>query len=150
LTVNYHEGAEVGYRWFFKTAQKPLFAFGHGLSYSRFEYSDFSLTGEQTLTAHFTVKNAGARAGADVPQLYLTDAAGEQRSRLLGFQRIELMPGESQTLSIEVDPRLLARYSDTEKTWKLRGGEYRVALSRAADEPVVVARSPLGARSFGH
>jgi beta-glucosidase len=91
--VDYHEGAEVGYRWLAKTGDKPLYPFGHGLSYTTFAYSDLEVTGGETITASFTVTNTGQRGGADVPQLYLTSAPDEKRMRLLGFERVELAPG---------------------------------------------------------
>src|SRR5690606_26676825 len=77
VTINYNEGAEVGYRWFAQKGERPLYAFGHGLSYTTFAYSDLEVDGGETITASFTVSNTGDRAGADVPQLYLTEAGGE-------------------------------------------------------------------------
>src|SRR5690606_4631173 len=77
VTIEYNEGAEIGYRWFAKTGATPMYAFGHGLSYTTFEYSGLEVTGGETVTATFTVTNTGDRPGADVPQLYLTEAAGE-------------------------------------------------------------------------
>src|SRR4029077_19395565 len=76
-TIRYDEGAEVGYRWFAKTGAKPLYPFGYGLNYTSFAYSDFSVRGCDTLQATFTVTNTGMHDGADVPQLYLTEASGE-------------------------------------------------------------------------
>jgi beta-glucosidase len=67
-----------------------MYAFGHGLSYTSFAYSDLKVEGGETVTASFTVTNTGKREGADVPQLYLTEAAGEKRMRLLGFERVVL------------------------------------------------------------
>src|SRR5262249_30089236 len=79
--IRYSEGPEVVSRWCAKPGPKPLFTFGHGLSYTGFNYSDFKVTGGKTVTASFTVTNSGQRAGADVPQLYMTDAAGDRRMR---------------------------------------------------------------------
>jgi beta-glucosidase len=100
VTIDYHEGAEIGYRWFAQQGATPLYAFGHGLGYTTFAYEGLAV---EDLTATFTVTNTGARAGADVPQLYLT----EPRMRLLGFDRVELAPGESRTVTITADPRLV-------------------------------------------
>src|SRR5262249_43675453 len=109
-TIRYDEGAEVGYRWFAKQDAKPLCPFGHGVSYTTFSCADLKASGGGSVTATFTVTNTGKVAGADVPQVYLTDAAGDKRMRLLGFERVELAPGASRTVTITADPRLLARF----------------------------------------
>ena len=75
-TIHYSEGADVGHRWFARTGQVPLFAFGHGLTYTTFEYRDLEVTGGDTVTATFSVVNTGNRGGTDVPQVYLTARAG--------------------------------------------------------------------------
>jgi beta-glucosidase len=90
----------------------------------------------------FTVTNTGARAGADVPQLYLT----EPRMRLLGFERVELAPGASRAVTVTADPRLLARYDDG---WQIAAGTYRVAVGKAADDLVLTAGVQLAERRFG-
>jgi Fibronectin type III-like domain/Carbonic anhydrase len=77
--------------------------------YTSFDYRDLEVKGSETVTATFTVTNAGKRAGADVAQVYLTDAPGERRMRLLGFERVELTPGASRRVTVTADPRLLAR-----------------------------------------
>ena len=86
------EGAEVGYRWYAQKTRKPMYAFGYGLSYTTFRYGDLSVAAGETVTATFTVTNTGKVAGADVPQLYLTQAPNGKRMRLLGFERVELDP----------------------------------------------------------
>src|SRR5262249_7258054 len=129
-TIPFDEGAEVGYRWYAKTGATPLYAFGHGLSYTTFEYGDLAVEGGDTITANCRVTNVGGRAGADAPQLYLTDAAGDQRMRLLGFERVELQPGESRQVILTADPRLIARYDGDAGQWRISGGIYRVAVGR--------------------
>jgi beta-glucosidase len=149
VTIDYGEGAEVGYRWFAKYGEQPLYAFGHGLSYTRFDYQDLTVTGGHTVTATFTVTNTGDRAGADVPQLYLTKAASEPRLRLLGFERVELEPGQSRQVTITADPRLLARYDGTASQWRVAAGTHRVALARAANDEQASAEIELAGDLFG-
>jgi beta-glucosidase len=148
-TISYDEGAEVGYRWFAKTGAKPLYAFGHGLGYTTFEHRDLEVEGGDTVTATFTVTNTGDRAGADVPQLYLTDAPGEQRMRLLGFERVELQPGESREVTLTADPRLLARFDGDSGQWHIQEGAYAIALGMAADSLSKTAQVELDERLFG-
>ncbi len=149
ITITYNEGAEVGYRWFAQKKHKPMYAFGHGLSYTTFDYRNFRVEGDGTITATFTVTNTGKVAGADVPQLYLTNDAGDRRMRLLGFERVELKPGESRQVTIKADPRLLARFDGAAQQWRLDEGAYVVALSRSASDVVQDAETWLAARVFG-
>jgi beta-glucosidase len=147
-TVRYNEGAEVGYRWFAKTGAMPLYAFGHGLSYTTFSYSDLKVTGGETITATFTITNTGQREGADVPQVYLTQAAGDARMRLLGFERVELKAGESRSVTVTADPRLVARFDAATDRWRIAKGSYSVALGRSAVEPVLTEAVSLNLRLF--
>ena len=149
LTVDYYEGAEVGYRWFAKYRLRPRYAFGHGLSYTTFGYADLQVAGGDTVRATFTVTNAGRVAGAVVPQLYLTRAAGSARTRLLGFERVHLGPGESRRITITADPRLLATFDATAGRWRIADGTHEVALAAAADRPVLTAGATLTGREFG-
>ncbi|MCV7122013.1 beta-glucosidase [Mycobacterium lacus] len=148
-TVRYSEGSEVGYRWFARTNQVPMFAFGHGLSYTRFDYRDLAVSAGHTVTASFSVVNTGDRRGADTPQLYLTGAAGEQRARLLGFERVELEPGEARRVTIEADPRLLASYDGRARSWRIRAGRYAVAVGASAVAQELAAEVELAGRAFG-
>jgi beta-glucosidase len=148
-TIAYDEGAEVGYRWFAQEREEPLYAFGHGLGYTTFDYADLEVSGGETVTATFTVTNTGDRQGADVPQLYLTEAAGDQLMRLLAFERVELAPRASQSVTVTADPRLLARYDGDAGEWHIAEGTYRVAPGRAADDLVLSAETQLAERRFG-
>lgn len=142
LDVNYDiEGSDVGYRWFARTGAKPLFPFGYGLSYTRFESGDLKLKG---LTASFTVRNTGQREGAEVAQLYLVGRNGKAMRRLAGFQRVNLAPGASQTVSVTLDPRILANWKDG--GWTLPGGEYLFALGKDAEQLSAPVRVKLAGR----
>jgi beta-glucosidase len=129
LPVEFPEGSDVGYRWYARKGIKPLFPFGYGLSYTTFEMSTPKLSGA---TATFTVRNTGTRAGAEVAQLYLVSRGGEPARRLVGFQRVELAPGETKQLEITADPRLLADWAQGQ--WRMPGGSYRFALGESAEQ----------------
>jgi beta-glucosidase len=147
-TIGYEEGAEFGYRWFARKRARPLYAFGHGLSYTSFSYGDFQVEGGDTVRASFTVKNTGPREGADVGQLYLTEAAGQQRMRLLGFERVPLKSGESRRVTLTADPRLLARFDTATGNWSIAAGTYQVALGVSAEDLRFRAEPPLARRQF--
>jgi beta-glucosidase len=137
FSVNYHEGAAVGYKWFDLKRIKPLFPFGYGLSYTQFAYS--GLAAEQKdgkLQLRFKVTNTGKLAGKDVPQLYVSPLAAkwEAPKRLAGFDKVELAPGESKEVSIAVDSRLLAMFDSRSKTWRIAKGGYKVTLAPHAGE----------------
>lgn len=149
VTVQYPEGSDVGYRWFAKHNLKPQFPFGFGLSYTKFEMSGLKLTGGKTAQATFVVRNTGDRAGAAVPQLYLTSAAGVPTQRLAGFSRVELAAGESRSVSMPIDSRLLANWNTTAHKWSLRSGSYTFRLAANAADPGTVAQTMLQGRVFG-
>jgi beta-glucosidase len=147
--ICYTEGADAGYRWFAKQGHTPMFAFGHGLSYTDFEHCNLTAAGADTVTVSFTMVNTGDRAGADIPQLYLTAAPGERRMRLLGFERVYLEPGESRRVTIEADPRLLARYDGAVGSWRIAEGSYEVAVAASAAALELTAEVKLAGRVFG-
>ena len=145
--IEYSEGADVGYRWFAKIGRAPRYAFGHGLTYTRFSYSGLKVAGGETVTASFIVHNDGERAGSDVPQLYLTTA--RKSRRLLGFERVTLEPGASHEVRIVADPRLLASFDTTARGWRIEAGAYEVTLAKAAGAPGNTATVTLKGRLFG-
>jgi beta-glucosidase len=132
VSVVYSEGGDVGYRWYAKNKVAPLFAFGHGLSYTTFAYANIKVSGGKTLSVSVEVHNTGDRAGADVPQIYLTSAAGESTLRLIGFQRVELQPGERRTVTVAADPRLLSHFNEAQHKWVLTTGIYQASVGRSA------------------
>jgi beta-glucosidase len=132
--IDYAEGADVGYRWYGTHGIEPLFAFGFGLSYTRFEYGDVEVSGGRTLKVHLVIRNSGDRAGAAVVQLYLTAAAGRRVLRLIGFERVGLEPGERRRIALEVDPRLLGSFDERRRRWRIERGIYQVRIGRSAGE----------------
>jgi beta-glucosidase len=134
VNVDYTEGADVGYRWYVKTGTKPLFPFGHGLSYTTFNYDNLKVRGGDTIRVEFDVQNTGARSGADVPQIYLTSAAGAAHFRLVGFQRVELQAGEHKHVTASVDPRLLGQFDEKRRHWIIRQGQYQVSVGHSSED----------------
>jgi beta-glucosidase len=133
--VVYKEGATVGYKWFDAKGIAPLFPFGHGLSYTRFVSEGLhAATPGGVLTATFTVRNTGARAGASVPQLYVAPVAGgwEAPKRLAAFTKVALAPGTRKAVTLTVDPRLLATWDEAHHRWHIAGGAYKVMLADSA------------------
>ena len=124
ISVRYSEGADVGYRWMSARGLKPLFPFGYGLSYTRFAMDSLTLTQGGGISAHVKLRNTGDRAGAAVPQVYLVSAAGRAVTRLVGFGRVLLQPGEAQTIDLSIDPRLLAHWNQRAHGWRIDAGHY--------------------------
>ena len=145
VTVPYTEGAAVGYREYLKTGTKPLFPFGFGLSYTNFRYSGLKVEGGATLRVSFTVTNAGKVAGADSPQVYAV--AGRRAgatTRLVGFERVELAPGQNKTVSVTVDPRLIADYDPAQPGWHVAAGSYPIIVGHFAGDAALKGSVALG------
>ena len=138
-TIDYNiEGANVGYKWFAAKGLTPQFAFGHGLSYTQFQYDNLTYTAMgQRLVATVDVRNTGKVTGADVAQLYLKMPEGSTTPiRLIGFQKVTLQPGESRRIRIEAEPKAMASFDTGDKQWKIAEGRYELQLSRSANEPL--------------
>ena len=138
FSVTLTEGAAVGYKWLDKNGTKPLFAFGHGLSYTRFQQTGLaaSMAG-QDLQVRFRLRNVGSVAGADVGQVYVSPVAGgwEAPKRLGGYRKVMLAAGAEQAVSLAVDPRLLATWDEGRHGWHVAAGQYRVTLATSAVDP---------------
>jgi beta-glucosidase len=128
-SVDYTEGAEVGYKWFQAEHKTPLFPFGFGLSYTSFAYSALTVD-SAAKTARFTVRNTGTRAGTEIAEVYATLPKGsdETYQRLAGFARIALAPGKSQTVTVSIDPRVLQTYDESDNSWNLMAGSYKILV----------------------
>jgi beta-glucosidase len=147
-TILYREGANVGYKWFAARNMRPLYEFGFGLSYTRFCYDTLKITQDNRLRASFTVTNCGARAGADVPQLYVAvrDADGSQTTRLVGWTKVTLEPGVSKRVTIALDPRLLAHFDGRLERWRIDAGAYRISLGTSSRDTAITATVQVGSR----
>jgi len=132
--VHYDEGPEVGYKWYEAEHKQPLFAFGFGLSYTSYEYSGLSVD-STAKTVHFTVKNTGERAGTEIAEVYarLPKGADESFKRLAGWKRVTLAPGESQTVTIAIDPRVLQTFDEANDRWNFAPGDYEVFVGTSSD-----------------
>ena len=140
-TIRYSEGLERGYRWFQAQGIRPLFPFGHGLSYTGFELDDVRVSEEITDATHplvvsAQVTNTGSVAGAEVVQVYLgIPPAGQPPKRLVGFAKVHLEPGESQRVEIVLNPEATAKPFSV---WDYKLGEFTIP---AGDFTVYVGTS---------
>jgi beta-glucosidase len=146
--VNYDiEGSDVGYRWYDRKGLKPLFAFGHGLSYTSFAYDDLQLRSEgNTIHASFKVTNTGTRAGRDTPQVYVTARNKKPGQRLIGWGNVELAPGASMRVTVDADPRLLADWDTAKHRWSMPAGRYDVTVNSSTVTPLLNGSTGLEAR----
>jgi beta-glucosidase len=139
-TVQYDDGLKVGYKWYESEHKEPLFPFGFGLSYTTYDYSNLK-TDDAQRTVSFSVKNKGKRAGAEIAQVYATipEAAGEPFKRLVGWQRIELAAGESKTVTIAVDPRVISVFDEQKNGWSLVPGVYKIYVGPSSSQTLLNA-----------
>ena len=128
FSAEYDEGAAVGYKWFFERAQRPLFPFGFGLSYTTFALSDLAANvSGHAVTASVTLRNSGERAGAATPEFYLSGPKGANIPlRLVGWDRMDLKPGENRQAIVSIDPRLLATFDEAARKWRIEPGAYQL------------------------
>lgn len=140
--VHYAEGILVGYRWHETKNIAPLFAFGHGLSYTTFDYTNASLSSKSIreggrVWAEVTVTNSGDRDGAEVVQLYVGDNEASvlrPAKELKGFQKVWLRAGESKRVKIEVPYEALCFFDDKAHTWRAEKGAFTISLGSASDD----------------
>lgn len=136
----YEEGLLVGYRWFDTKNIEPMFAFGHGLSYTRFDYANLKLVeGGATESAMVTVSveltNSGERAGSEIVQAYvqpLEPSVQRPVKELKGFAKVLLKPGEKRTVSIPLNQRAFSFYEPDRKAWVAEQGEYSIAVGSSS------------------
>ena len=158
--IEYQEGVFVGYRYYDKRDMGVLFPFGHGLSYTQFEYGGMRISLEEMtdvdrLLVEVDVKNVGGRSGKEVVQLYVGDRTGRSLPRapleLKEFDKIELMQGETKTLSFELTRRDFAYYDEAIEDWAVSVGEYEIAAGSSSRDIRLTKRvlmKPKNALSF--
>ncbi len=135
--VIYNEGAKAGYKWFEDQRTVPLFPFGFGLSYTTFSYDGLRVRGGNTLTVEFDVHNTGRLPGKTVAQVYAKPPIGV--SRLIGWKKVDLMPGETRHVTMTVDRRRLAMFDTDANLWRIADGDYTVRLGGSFADRSAVA-----------
>jgi beta-glucosidase len=131
LNANYTEMLEIGYRYYQSHNIQPKFAFGHGLSYTTFSYSNLAVNGRNVT---FEVSNTGARTGYEVPQMYLSfpASAGEPPLQLKGFKKLQLAPGETATVAFAVQDRDLSIWDTSAYAFVPQSGRFGVYVGASS------------------
>jgi beta-glucosidase len=136
--VEYSEGIFVGYRHFDKSAVKPLFPFGYGLSYTSFNYKNLTISpasSDDQVTVAFDITNTGSRAGADVAEVFVGDhhaPVPRPVKELKGFAKVNLSPGETKNVSVKLDRRAFSYYDVKTHAWTVAPGDFDVFVARSA------------------
>lgn len=139
--VRYDEDIFVGYRYFSSYNVKPLFAFGHGLSYTNFKYDDLKvevneLEDDVNVTVSLKLTNIGEVAGAEVVQVYINDeeaSAKRPNIELKGFEKIHLDPKETKVVKINLNKKDFAFYNEEQKAWTLESGKFNILVGSSSD-----------------
>ncbi len=143
VDLKYNEGIFVGYRWADKQKKvKPLFPFGHGLSYTTFAYGKPSadqktISADGTLTVKVTVKNTGTREGQEVVQLYISDKKSSLPrpiKELKGFKKVKLAPGEEKEVSFTINADALSFFDDARHAWVAEPGKFEAIIAASATD----------------
>lgn len=141
IDIKYNEGIFVGYRWADKQKKvKPLFSFGHGLSYTTFVYDkptadSKTMSADGILTVKVTVKNTGTREGQEVVQLYISDKKSSLPrpvKELKGFQKIQLAPGEEKEVSFTINKDALSFFDDAQHAWIAEPGKFEAVIAASS------------------
>jgi beta-glucosidase len=134
--VHYNEGIFAGYRWYEQKKIEPLYPFGHGLSYTSFEYSDLHLstkrfTAQDTVTVTFTVKNSGKVNGLEIAQLYIQDVQSSiprPVKELKGFKKVQVAAGQSEKVVLKLDQSAFSFWNPQTKGWIAEKGKFIVHI----------------------
>lgn len=133
-TAEYREGIFVGYRYY-DTARKPVrYAFGHGISYTEFDYSDIKV---EDNTVSFTITNTGNRDGKEVAQLYIhakNSGVYRPEKELKGFTKVALAAGESKRVEIQLDDKAFRFFNTESNCWEIEEGDYEIIVASSSDK----------------
>lgn len=140
--VEYNEGVFVGYRYYDMKEMPVAFPFGHGLSYTTFEYDNLAidkreLSDEDTVTVSVDITNTGKVAGKEIVQLYVNDLTGVARrplKELKGFEKVSLEPGETKKVSLELEYRSFAWYNTDIHDWYAASGDYEILVGASSQD----------------
>nr|WP_199162170.1 glycoside hydrolase family 3 C-terminal domain-containing protein [Elizabethkingia sp. ASV34] len=142
INITYNEGIFVGYRWHDTKNIKPLFSFGHGLSYTTFEYGKVradktQMAQDGKITFTVSIKNTGKREGAEVAQLYISDlksSVPRPVKELKGFEKINLKPGEQKEVSFTIDKSALSFFDAATHQWIAEPGEFEALVGASSSD----------------
>ena len=142
IDVTYNEGIFVGYRWADKEKIKPLFPFGHGLSYTTFDYGKVrsdknAMTVNDQITFYVDVKNSGKKEGSEVVQLYISDVESSLPrpvKELKSFKKVHLKPGETQTVEFTIDKSALSFFNPDTHAWVAEPGEFEAIVGSSSTD----------------
>ena len=140
VSVEYREGVYVGYKYYDTANKEVAFPFGHGLSYTTFEYSDVKVSADKikdtdTVTVSFKVKNTGVVDGAEVAQVYVNDVEStiyRPVKELRGFKKVFLKAGEEKEVSIDLDKRAFAYYNVELGDWHVESGDFKILVGASS------------------
>jgi beta-glucosidase len=140
--VHYNEGVFVGYRWYEKKNIMPLYSFGHGLSYTAFEYIGLKISKEKfhqtdEIIVTFTVKNTGRRQGLETAQLYVQDiesSVPRPLKELKGFKKVSLKPGESKNVSLKLHKADFSFWNPETKGWFAEKGKFVIHVGSSSSD----------------
>jgi beta-glucosidase len=138
--IEYKEGIFTGYRWYDQKEIGPLYPFGHGLSYSNFEYSNLQIDKEvfkkdDVVIVSFSITNSGDVAGMETAQLYIQDlesSVPRPHKELKGFQKVKLEPGQSETVSIKVCKKAFSFWNPKTGDWFAEKGNFKIVIGASS------------------
>lgn len=136
FTIDYSEGAAVGYKWVDRNSLQPLFPFGHGLSYTSFSFGTPTarVNRDGSVDVRVPVRNTGRVAGKEVVQVYVSPAAGgwEAPKRLGGYMKADFAPGITRAIGVTIDARLLSVFDEASHQWRVAPGTYKVMVGASS------------------